>query len=563
MMQNGYIPLLPAEPAYPIAQPSNPSTYERHRLLKYALQEANRSEDFYNIVKLLNPPRDITTIAPPGYFKNIRVGIIGGGMAGLSAAFELRKLGFDITIFDALKDRVGGRVYTYYFDEKKNYGELGAMRIPASHEAVWHYIDVFGLNTRPFIQTNENGLIYIRNIRVRNDLNGKNVMEKIYPEFPLTPWERNTPWTELVSYGLGTLLLKLPPYLRKEILQIKPYYSPQINYLDSLSIRRTLAVMGLSQGAINLIGSISPLAGAFYYNSYIELLQEDYTVDFAFLYEIVGGLSKLPNTFYKSLMSSSPKYYGNISGKSLGKVTWKGGTWVTGIFDSYNNSDSIDLRYTIDDSNKEYFQSFDYVICAIPFSTLRTIDIRPLFTPRKMQAIREVDYSTALKSVFLCDEQFWLRDGPEERILGGGSYTDLPISSIWYPSHEKSRVLMASYNFNQDSIRLGNMEKTRRFHELKREVEEVNALSKYYLDSVVEAHKTIHWNTEEAFRGAFCYFTPEQKRLFSYVMKLPEYNNRIFFAGEHISAKHAWIQGALQTGMEAANNLAFQCKLRV
>ena len=77
------------------------------------------------------------------------------------------------------------------------------------------------------------------------------------------------------------------------------------------------------------------------------------------------------------------------------------------------------------------------------------------------------------------------------------------------------------------------------------------------LDSIVTTFKTQNWNTDPLFRGAFCYLTPEQKKIFSWPMTLPEYNNRVFFAGEHISAIHRWQQGALHSGMEAANALVF------
>jgi len=165
-------------------QPINPTDEERHRMLRIALEEANHVEDYYNLLELLGPPRDITTIVSPGECKGLKVGIIGGGLAGLSSAFELRKLGFDITIFEMQEKRIGGRVYTHYFNKDKElYGELGAMRIPISHETTWHFINLFGLKTRPFIQTNENAFIYIRNKCVRNDSEGKNVMEKIYPEY--------------------------------------------------------------------------------------------------------------------------------------------------------------------------------------------------------------------------------------------------------------------------------------------------------------------------------------------------------------------------------------------
>lgn len=562
-------PLVPSEPDFLPPQEDNPSKAQRHTLLLYSLKKANRPEDFQNIINLLSPPPDITTIDNPGRFKGIKVGIIGGGLAGLSSAFELRKLGFDITIFDALEDRIGGRVYTYYFDkEKKLYGELGAMRIPVSHETTWHYIDLFKLDTRPFIQYNENAFIYVMDVRVRNDPKGKNVMRKIYPKFNLTYWEKNTPWTDLIDYGLGTPLSSMPPWIRKEILEIKPVYNPLLLYWTGKGIRQVLQTMGLSQGAINLIGSLSPFAGEFFYNSYYELLQEDYPLNFTYLYKIKGGLVNLPLAFYKSLISENPREYKNVSNEDLGKVIWKGSTLVTGIYKAPNNK--IILKYKNKHLNEFLEESFDYIICAIPFSSLRTLTIDPPFSTNKMQAIREVNYSASQKTLFLCNRRFWEEGNPSERIIGGGSYTDLPIISIWYPSDhvnlngvDKSKepgVLLASYNFTLDAVRLGNLKEKRRFIEIKRQVEKVHGIPKGYLDSIVEDYKTVQWNREEYFYGGFCYFMPEQKKLFSYEMIRPEFNGKVFFAGEHTSATHAWIQGALHSGMRAANQLAIACK---
>ncbi|SHK04778.1 flavin monoamine oxidase family protein [Paramaledivibacter caminithermalis] len=563
-------PLVSSEPDFSPPQENNPTRSQRHELLLFSLRKAGRPEDFQNIINLLSPPPDITTIDKPGSFKGVKVGIIGGGLAGLSSAFELRKLGFDITIFDALEDRIGGRVYTYYFDdEKKLYGELGAMRIPVSHETTWHYIDLFNLDTRPFIQYNENAFIYVQGVRVRNDPMGKNVMKYIYPQFNLNYWEKNTPWTELINYGLGTPLSSMPPWIRKEILQIKPVYNPLLLYWTGKGIRQVIQTMGLSQGAINLIGSLSPFAGEFFYNSYYELLQEDYPLDFTFLYEIKNGLVNLPLSIYKSLISEKPKEYKNISHEDLGKVTWKGGTLVTEIH-KIQRDNRIILKYKDKHINEFLQESFDYVICAIPFSSLRTVTIDPLFSTNKMQAIKEVNYSASQKTIFLCNKRFWEEGSPSERIIGGGSYTDLPIISIWYPSDHansdaidkssKPGVLLASYNFTLDAIRLGNLRDKRRFKEIKRQVEKVHGLPEGYLNSIVKDYKTVQWDKEKYFYGAFCYFMPEQKKLFSYTMIQPEYNGKIFFAGEHTSATHAWMQGALHSGMRAANQLALCCK---
>ncbi|WP_423230336.1 flavin monoamine oxidase family protein [Clostridium uliginosum] len=549
-------------------------------MLKIALEKANHIEDFNNIVELLSPPKDITTIASPISCKGLKVGIIGGGLAGLSSAFELRKLGFDITIFEMQEKRIGGRVYTHYFDkDKRFYGELGAMRIPISHETTWHYINLFDLKTRPFIQTNENAFIYVRNKRAKNDSEGKSVMEKIYPDFNLTSWEKNTPWPELIDYALGSNLLKISPDIRKELLQIKKQYSTPIKYFGNLSIREVLEKMGLSEGAIELISSVSPFLGSFYYNSYFESLQEDYSVDSAYRYEIIDGAVNLPLSFYNSLMSKRPKEYYNIEKEDVGKVSWENGQTVTSIFKENNK---ISLEYTNENSSKTSHQTFDFVICTIPFSSLRNVSVYPMFSTEKMQAIKEVNYTASQKTIFMCNERFWEKG--DDKIIGGGSFTDLPITSIWYPNdnirvntnhmenkkisnknkkynlNDDAGVLLASYNLNQDAIRLGNLDDKTRIEEIKRQVEAVHDLPNGYLDSIVKDFRTVEWNNEKGSLGAFCYFMPNQQNLFSYAMIKPEYNNSVYFAGEHTSLTHGWMQGAVNSGMKVANAIAKYCE---
>ncbi|MFZ5969385.1 MAG: flavin monoamine oxidase family protein [Bacillota bacterium] len=582
------LPLVPSEPEPIPPQLCNPTNEQRRNLLKYALKQTGRIEDYPNIVNLLSPPPDITTHCSPGRYKGIRVAVIGAGLAGLSASFELRKLGFDITIFDALTERIGGRVYTYYFDKERNlYGELGPMRIPVGHETTWHYINLFGLDTRPFIQTNENGLIYVRNTRVRNDMEGKNVMRKIYPKFPLTPWEKRTPWTKLIEFGLGSPLFSLSPEIRKEILEIKPRYHPQFQYWNSLSIRQVLELMGLSKGAIDLIGSLSPFIQSFFYNSYSEFMEDEYAMEFSFLYEIIGGMTRLPVSFYESLNAVSPKEYLHIPKDALGSVHWKRGHWVKGIQYAEHQS-RVALLFSDGDGSRTFCELFDYVLCTVPFSCLRNIDIYPAFSNLKMEAVREVNYTSAQKTLLLCKERFWEQGRIAHRIIGGGSFTDMPITSIYYPSdhgkcieargirrymHESffdrydlhggcspyiPGVLLASYNLNLDAVRLGNQKSSIRYQQIKEQIRKVHGLTKNYLDEMVEDHITVHWNTEPWFKGAFAYYMPRQKELFSYAMITPEYNNRVFFAGEHTSATHSWMQGALHSGMTAANMLARQ-----
>ena len=80
-------------------------------------------------------------------------------------------------------------------------------------------------------------------------------------------------------------------------------------------------------------------------------------------------------------------------------------------------------------------KSFDFVICAIPFSSLRNVDVYPMFSNEKMQSIKEVNYTSAQKTIFMCNERFWEKGDDKEKIVGGGSSTDLPIQTIWYPGY--------------------------------------------------------------------------------------------------------------------------------
>lgn len=549
----------------PLNQIVNPTNEQRHEMLRRALEQQGRTEDYEYIVNLLSPPLDITNYASPKELFGVKIGIIGGGLAGLSAAFELRKLGADITILDSNKDRIGGRVYTYYFDnEGKYYSEFGAHRIPVSHETTWHYINLFGLNTYPLSAAGRNNFIYAHNTRLRTS---DSIEQILYPLYPLTPRERNTPWDDLNQYAFTYLMNSLPPNIRSEIIQILPYYSAEYLPLIENSVRQTLENLGLSQGAISLISAVEPSTGALLNISYNEIVHEEYTLDFRNIYTIEGGIVNLPYAFIQSFLLDNPPQYTNISASQLGRVTYNAGYTVTGIFQSKNIS-KITLEYQNVITSEKTTDIFDYVVCAIPYSTLREIKIVPYFSNLKMQAISELNYLDSQKTLFMCNERFWEKDTDYGRMVAGFSRTDLPIQYIFYPrdftlcpdgtacSPESPGVLIASYNYHLNSTRVGNMESIHRYNYVRESVEEVHGLPKGYLNHIVEASKTVVWNNEPYFRGAFAQNLPGQKKLFAYEMLKPEFDDRVYFAGDHLSAKHAWMQGALYTGKKAANQLA-------
>ena len=79
-----------------------------------------------------------------------RVIIVGAGLAGLCAAYELGALGHDVTVLEG-QTRPGGRVQTLRdaFDDGL-FAEAGASRIPTSHDLTLGYARKFGLTLVPF-----------------------------------------------------------------------------------------------------------------------------------------------------------------------------------------------------------------------------------------------------------------------------------------------------------------------------------------------------------------------------------------------------------------------------
>src|SRR4029077_4865900 len=77
------------------------------------------------------------------------VAVIGAGISGLVAAYELMKLGVRPVVYEA--SQMGGRLRPQPSEGADGVvAELGGMRFPISSTSFYHYVDKLGLQTRPF-----------------------------------------------------------------------------------------------------------------------------------------------------------------------------------------------------------------------------------------------------------------------------------------------------------------------------------------------------------------------------------------------------------------------------
>lgn len=87
-------------------------------------------------------------LTPAG--RPLRIVVVGAGVSGLTAAYELTRAGHEVTVLEA-RDRVGGRVLTRRSPFAAGHSaEAGAARIPPEHDLTLGYARHFRLETDRF-----------------------------------------------------------------------------------------------------------------------------------------------------------------------------------------------------------------------------------------------------------------------------------------------------------------------------------------------------------------------------------------------------------------------------
>jgi monoamine oxidase len=446
-----------------------------------------------------------------------RVIIIGGGIAGLVAAFELRRQGHEPLVLEA-QHRVGGRVRTIRDFAPGLYAEAGAMRIPRVHDLTLAYCDLFGLELRPFVMGNPRTLVHINGQRMT--VAEADAQPDRLP-FDLADHERGKTWTQLWNEATSEFKRR---YEEGGVGSLDSL----LNEFDQYSIREFLVMRGFSEGAIELYGVMS-FRESNMNAAVVEQLREIVGRSFEDMQEIAGGMDLLPRAFYENL-----------------KPYVRFGAAVTAI---EQDPESVTVHYKGPAGRASV--TGDYAICAIPFSVLRDIEVLGTgFSRPKQKSIRELNYNASGKILFQTRHRFWEE---EDGIVGGTTVTDLPIRRICYPSfsdpNDERGTLLASYTWGQDALRWGAMDDEDAIEQALEDVAQVHPS----ITTEFEVGAVQNWYDDPWARGAFALFEPEQQTRLQESIVAPE--GRIHFAGEHTSLYHAWIQGALESGIRAAKEI--------
>jgi monoamine oxidase len=447
----------------------------------------------------------------PNGHKPKRVVIVGAGMAGLVAAYELLKAGHDPIILEA-RQRIGGRIYTVRDPFTDGlHAEAGAMRLPLGHKLTLSYVEKFKLETLPFTMGNPQAYVHLQGKKVR----AANFDPSQY-DFEFAPHEKGKRPQELIEEALHPL---------RELLsqQGEAAWDEIIAKYDQFCTREFLEQAGLSEGTIELFGILSNNEARMNY-SFVEYFRSEMEHGFSNMVQIQGGTDMLPRAFLPTLQS---------------RIRY--GAKMVAL---EQTPTSASVHYQTRAGT--FKETGDHIILTVPFPVLRHVEVIPAFSHRKQRAIRQLNYDASGKIFFQCRRRFWEED---DGIFGGGTLTDLPVRNIYYPEHGRETgrgVLIASYTWAQDAERWQSLSKEDRIAQA--------------LDDVAEVHPQVlkefevgfshMWHDDEFAGGAFALFEPQQQTLLHEAIIQPE--GRIHFAGEHAALSHRWIQGAVESGIRSA-----------
>ena len=371
--------------------------------------------------------------AEPSASKSVLV--LGAGLAGLAAAYELDKAGYDVRVLKA-RSRPGGRVRTYRDPFADGlYAEMGAEYVDGHDATARKYCKEFGLK---IMTAKLYDGIFVRNRRFRMDSFPKNK--------ELLPYEG--------AVG-GSLFGQEKKYLTTLLDKIKDpaKLPPEILKFDNLSITEMLIQEGTPQDIIDLFTYLNATEETARTDqmSALSLLQQHASASL-FNEEvdegsIFGGNDQLPKAFAKALAGKI------MYRRPVKKIT--------------HNQEGAEVWF--EENGKLQSLKADKLVIALPFSILRELEIEPLFSEEKMKCIRELAYGQVMKVAMQFKERFWNREGS----IGQRVFTDTALRRIYDMSIDQPgpRGILMSFTSGDDAKKLGAMSKEDRQKAALAEVE--------------------------------------------------------------------------------------------
>jgi monoamine oxidase len=466
--------------------------------------------------------------------------ILGAGMAGMTAAYELRNAGYKVQVLE-YNARAGGRNWTLrggdrYTElgghtqqcefDKDLYINPGPWRIPYHHHGMMHYTKLLGIPLEPFFQVNYNAYLHSSSAfggkpqrfrEVKADYQGhvaellakatrQNSLDAaVTKEDQEMLLESLREWGALdssYSYVSSEASSDRRGYEKKPGggLSGRPIPSKPIALHDILD-------SGLWSGVAN--GDTFDMQTA--------------------LFQPAGGMGRIGEAFGKEL---GPLVHYNAKVTDIHQDD-------RGVTVTFSDARSLGAPQTA---------RADWCLCTIPLPILAQISMN--VSQSMAAAISAVPYAAAVKSGLQFKRRFWEED---EKIFGGITYTDLPIMNIGYPNtgfqSGGKGVLLGAYIWGLRAMEFTAMTPPERVQKV---VEYGSQIHPQY-HKEFENGVAVAWHRAPFTMGCFGMWTSATRA--KHYDNLCQVDGRIALAGEHASFLGGWQEGAVTSALDAIGRL--------
>ncbi len=473
--------------------------------------------------------------------KGASVVILGAGLAGMTAAIELDRAGYRVSVLE-FNNRPGGRNWTIrggdVFTELGGatqtctfdpglYFNPGPWRIPYHHYAILDYCRRFGVALEPFVQLNHNAYLHSS------------------AAFGGKPQRIRDIKADFVG-GVAELLAKatrkgaLDDEVSKEDREILLEALRSLGALDNdfrySAGEDSAAYRGYAKGPGGGLGAEPVNGDPIGLNDILTSrlwrgLENFVYYDFqTTMMQPVGGMGRIGEAFARQIPDRI-RY-----GAKVVAIRQD----VTGVSIAFEDLAAGGAAQEV---------RADWCVCALPLSILSQLPVN-VSAPMKA-AIDAVPYASVVKLGLQFSRRFWEED---EHIFGGITYTDLPIHEISYPSGNLNAggkgVLLGGYTWDgPNSYEFTAMPPAER---VRRAVEFGAQIHPQYRTEF-ENGVAVAWHRVPFTLGCAGEWSDEARK--AHYNDLCQIDGRIVLAGEHASYIPAWQEGAILSALDAIQRL--------
>ena len=433
-----------------------------------------------------------------------RITIVGGGLAGLTAATDLEAKGWDVTVLEA-RPRIGGRVHTIFHGDGAHHAEAGGEFLDGRevHPNIHSLVEKYGLELS---ESKLNEEVHFRHgMHFRLSGIDKKFGSGVAAEIEQF-WEKARELGQLVDPD-------------------QPLSGPSAEELDQQSVAGWLDRLTLSPLAREIVES--SIRGEYDDPSRVSLLffglqmaiYEGIPEEEIERFRIKEGNSSLPGAMANSLQNDV------IFNAPVSEIS------VT--------RDGVEVKYP-----GGGFRS-DYVIIAAPLPALRKVRFEPELCGDLRDAIETTNYADHMKILLNYDPKSWQNSDQPINMS-----TDLPVGSIWQaPAGGDSRSgTLITYNSAKENPLLVHQSPQQILAAADAEIGRVFPGTDRNLSG-----GSIHaWSRHPHSQGSWANYGPGQMKYFQ-TLRQPQ--GRLIFVGEHTDLPPGYMEAAVRSGHRGASQI--------